>query len=54
MIDQDLLARLCDAKDCLCSFCVASDCEKCRVSAIMADVFNEMEDLKNDDQSNRR
>lgn len=44
MIDHDDFAKLCDARDTLCGFCEADECEKCIVSVLINDAFNEVGD----------
>ncbi len=46
-MDKEYLEKLCDARDTLCSFCEANECEKCIVSHLIDDAFNEM---PNDDE----
>ena len=38
---QDELAVLCDARDTLCGYCQADECEKCIVTTIIDDAYNE-------------
>lgn len=44
MIDRDMLARLCNARDTLCGFCENTECEKCQVTALINDAFSAFED----------
>ena len=44
MIDRDELARLCNARDILCGFCENTACEKCQVTVLINDAYNETED----------
>ena len=47
MIDQDKLAKLCEAKEVLCELCNKNICEKCQVSQITNDSFNEIGEERN-------
>ena len=38
---RDELAALCNARDTLCGFCEVSECEKCIVTHLIDDAFNE-------------
>lgn len=38
------LAVLCDARDKLCSFCEANECERCIVNRLIDDAWNECDD----------
>lgn len=38
---REELAVLCDARDKLCGYCEADECEKCIVTALINDAFNE-------------
>lgn len=38
---RDELAVLCDARDKLCSYCQSDECEKCIVTALIDDAYNE-------------
>lgn len=42
MIDRDGLSKLCDARDTLCGFCEADECEKCIVTCLIDDAYNEV------------
>lgn len=41
-MDKEYLGKLCDARDTLCGFCEANGCEKCIVTHLIDDAFNEM------------
>lgn len=41
-IDKEYLAKLCDARDTLCEFCEADECEKCIVAHLIDDAYNEL------------
>ncbi len=43
-IDREYLAKLCDARDTLCEFCEADECEKCIVAHLIDDAYNELGD----------
>lgn len=38
---RDELAVLCDARDKLCDYCQSDECEKCIVTALIDDAYNE-------------
>ena len=38
---RDELAVLCDARDKLCGYCESDECEKCIVTALINDAYNE-------------
>ena len=38
---RDDLAVLCDARDKLCGYCQSDECEKCIVTALIDDAYNE-------------
>lgn len=38
---REELAVLCDARDKLCGYCEADECEKCIVTALINDAYNE-------------
>lgn len=40
-MDTDLWAKLCDARDTLCSFCENDECENCQVTRLLFDAANE-------------
>lgn len=40
-MDKDYFARLCDARDTLCGFCEVDECEKCIVTQLIDDAYNE-------------
>jgi hypothetical protein len=48
LMDRDDLAKLCDARDTLCGFCENDECEKCIVTLLIDQAFNEC-DLEEDD-----
>lgn len=41
-MDREYLAKLCDARDTLCGFCEADECEKCIVAHLIDDAYNEL------------
>lgn len=41
---EDELAMLCHARDVLCGYCEADECEKCIVTNLINDAFNEYEE----------
>ncbi len=41
---REELAVLCQARDTLCGFCEADECEKCIVTRLIDDAFNEYEE----------
>lgn len=43
-MDRDKFAELCDAKDKLCAFCEADECDKCIVTRLIDDAYNELAD----------
>lgn len=43
-MDRTYLAELCDARDKLCGFCEANECEKCIVTQLIDDAFNELDE----------
>jgi hypothetical protein len=43
ILEEDL-AKLCDARDTLCSFCENDACEKCIVTELINEAFNERDD----------
>lgn len=43
-MDKEYLAKLCDARDTVCGFCEADECEKCIVSHLIDDAYNKMPD----------
>ena len=45
-MDRAELAVLCDARDKLCAFCEAEECEWCIVTRLIDDAYNECEDLE--------
>lgn len=38
---RDELAVLCDARDKLCGYCESDECEKCIVTALIDNAYNE-------------
>lgn len=38
---REELAVLCDARDKLCGYCESDECEKCIVTALIDDAYNE-------------
>lgn len=42
-IDKEELAKICQARDTLCNFCENTDCEKCQVTILINDAYNEVE-----------
>lgn len=45
------LAELCDARDKLCGYCEANECEKCIVTTLIDDAFNECEEEEEEDEN---
>ena len=45
-MDQNYLARICDARDVLCGYCKSGDCFMCTVHHLVNDAFNEMGDVE--------
>lgn len=43
-MDREYLAKLCDARDTICSFCEVNECEKCIVTHLIDDAHNELPD----------
>lgn len=43
-ITHDELDALCKARDTLCAYCEADECEKCIVTDLIDDAYNELED----------
>lgn len=41
-MDREYLAKLCDARDALCSFCEVDECEDCIVTRLIDDAYNEL------------
>lgn len=50
-ISRQQLAELCHARDTLCNFCEADECDGCMVSHLINDAFNEAgnPDMQEDD-----
>lgn len=40
-MDRDYLAKLCDARQTLCEFCEANECENCIVNHLINYAYNE-------------
>lgn len=47
-MDLTTYAKLCDARDTLCAFCEADECEKCIVTRLIDDAANELPDEDED------
>lgn len=47
-IDREKLAELCDARDKLCAYCEADECEKCIVTRLIDDAMYEFEENEED------
>lgn len=43
-ITHDELTALCKARDTLCNYCEADECEKCIVANLIDDAYSELED----------
>lgn len=41
-MDDEYLARLCDARDTLCNYCEVDDCESCMISKLINCAFDEL------------
>lgn len=41
-MDREYLAKLCEARDTLCEFCEVNECEKCIVTNLIDDAYNEV------------
>lgn len=41
LMTREELAVLCDARDKLCGYCESDECEKCIVTALIDDAYNE-------------
>lgn len=48
-ITHDELAALCEARDTLCGYCEADECEKCIVTNLIDDAYSELEDDESSD-----
>ena len=48
-ITKGELAELCDARDKLCGFCEANECEKCIVTNLINDAINECEESEEEE-----
>ena len=48
-MDREYLSKLCNARDTLCGFCEADECEKCIVTHLINDAYNELRDEEEDD-----
>ena len=46
IMDQDYLARICDARDVLCGYCKSGDCFMCTVHHLVNDAFGEIGDVE--------
>ncbi len=40
-MDREELAELLDARDKLCAFCENNNCEKCQITMLIDDAYNE-------------
>lgn len=49
-MNKEYLGELCNARDCLCGFCEVQECEKCIVSNLINDAFNEFERDNEEDE----
>lgn len=49
-MDRYDLAELCDARDKLCGFCEANECEKCIVTRLIDDAFSECDEHWDEDE----
>lgn len=47
-MDQEYLTRLCAARDILCGFCEADECDQCMVSHLINDAYDEMPEGEDD------
>ena len=45
-MDQNYLARICDARDVLCGYCKNGNCLMCVVHNLVGDAFDEMGDTE--------
>ena len=45
-MDQDYLAKICDARDVLCGYCKSGDCLMCVVHNLVGDAFGELGDTE--------
>lgn len=43
-MDKNSLEKLCNARDVLCGFCEAYECEKCIVTHLVNDAYNEVDE----------
>lgn len=43
-MSREELGAICHARDVLCGFCEADECEKCIVTRLVDDAFNECEE----------
>lgn len=48
-MDREYLAKLCNARDTLCGFCEADECENCIVTHLIDDAYNEPGDKEDGD-----
>lgn len=49
IVNREYLSKLCNARDVLCNFCEANECEKCIVTCLINDAFNELDDDDDDE-----
>lgn len=49
-ITREYLAELCDARDKICGFCEANQCEKCIVTNLINDAFAECVDIEESEE----
>lgn len=47
-MDRETIGKLCDARDTLCGFCEADECEKCIVTRLIDDAFCELKETEDD------
>lgn len=47
--NQEKLSEICHARDVLCQFCENDECEKCQVTILVNDAYNEYGDDSHDD-----
>lgn len=50
-MDRDYLARICDARDVLCSYCDSGDCCMCTVQHLVVNAFSELNDVEVEDDA---
>lgn len=51
-INQEELAQICQARDILCNFCEDDNCEKCQVTILVNDAYNELESDEDEEIEN--